>query len=80
MHIGARGEEYYDGGGTMSRGKNLTQVGMHFWQGLAGTLYRVSPRIDKLAIRSDRDLIRTHILIWFQHFLAIHGHLRFFRI
>lgn len=35
------------------------------------------PRTDKLGIRSDRDPIRTQILIWFHHSLAIRGLLSF---
>jgi hypothetical protein len=73
MYVDARDEEYYDDDIEVSRGENLTHVGILSGKGWRRPYTGTRPRTDKLMIQSDDDPIRTQILIWFHHSLAIHG-------
>jgi hypothetical protein len=59
MHVSARDEEDYHGGAVISIGKTKLVLGMVSGDGCLASYIGPHPRIDKLTIRFNRDLMRT---------------------
>jgi hypothetical protein len=63
MHVSTQDEGAYSDDAVVSIGKNLTRVKIYSADGCQVYYMGHCPGVDRLAIRSHRDPIRSHILI-----------------